>query len=142
VGVIVWIVDATNCCCARRCRRHRRLFPRRSGALLRAFAIFAALRHSIACWIRWTMDRPALFSPPDGGLSFLNKFLERGQEVSHALVFQSAKLFMKLGSCSQLSNFFFCRPTIPVPGIKPICAETACPQKCDLIAFLINLIWF
>jgi hypothetical protein len=36
-------------------------FPEDRAPCRRAFAIFAALRHSIACWIRWTMDRPALF---------------------------------------------------------------------------------
>jgi hypothetical protein len=38
------------------------------------------------------------FALPDGELLHsLSKFLERGQEVSHELVFQSAKLFYEVG---------------------------------------------
>jgi hypothetical protein len=58
------------------------------------------------------------------------------------LVFKSARLFMKLGSCSQLSNFFFCLLKILLLQFSPFALKGACLQKRDLIAFLINLIWF
>jgi len=48
----------------------------------------------------WAINRPTLFSSlcqTADHSSPLNKFLERGQEVSHELVFQSAKLFYEVG---------------------------------------------